>query len=126
MEEIKEPMGKIVQDFLNTVGSISGVYIASLDGLLIAHASRINVDPDRVAAMIASLSAVGDRVSKELLNEDSNHSIVQARAGYIVIKRVDNFVIGVLVQGGDDSTIGLTMLELERLISTIKKQLRRL
>ncbi|ADY01427.1 hypothetical protein VMUT_1222 [Vulcanisaeta moutnovskia 768-28] len=124
MERTSEALSKVVRDFLNNVENISGVYIATLDGLLIAHASRIDADPDRVAAMIASLSAVGDRVSKELLNEDSNHVIVQSSTGYIVIKRVSDLVVGILVQGGDDSTIGLTMLELERLIATIQKQLR--
>ncbi|WP_054855395.1 roadblock/LC7 domain-containing protein [Vulcanisaeta sp. JCM 16161] len=124
MEEVSEALGKVVKDFLNSTDNISGVYIASLDGLLVAHASRIDVDPDRVAAMVASLSAVGDRVSKELLNEDSSHVIVQASTGYIIIKRFKDFAIGILVQGGDDSTIGLTMLELERLISMIQRQLR--
>ncbi|ADN49945.1 roadblock/LC7 domain-containing protein [Vulcanisaeta distributa] len=124
MEETNETLGKVVKEFLNSTDIISGVYIASLDGLLVAHASRIDVDPDRVAAMVASLSAVGDRVSKELLNEDSSHVIVQASTGYIIIKRFRDFVIGVLVHSGDNSTIGLTMLELERLISLIQKQLR--
>ncbi|GAB6945413.1 roadblock/LC7 domain-containing protein [Vulcanisaeta sp. JCM 14467] len=124
MEEVNNALNKTVKEFLSGNDIISGVYIASLDGLLVAHASRINVDPDRVAAMIASLSAVGDRVSKELLDEDSRHVIVQAGAGYIVIKRFRDFTIGVLVKRGDDSTIGLTMLELERLITIIQKQVK--
>ncbi len=124
MEEVSDALGKVVREFLNSTDIISGIYIASLDGLLVAHASRIDVDPDRVAAMVASLSAVGDRVSKELLNEDSSHVIVQASTGYIIIKRFRDFVIGVLAHSGDDSTIGLTMLELERLISLIQRQLR--
>lgn len=114
-------MGRVVRDFLNSTDNISGVYVASLDGLLVAHASRIDVDPDRVAAMVASLSAVSDRVSKELLGEEPSHVFVQAGAGYIVIKRLGDLAIGVLVRGGDDSTMGLTMLELERLISMIQR-----
>ncbi len=124
MEEVSDALSKVAREFLNSTDIISGIYIASLDGLLVAHASRIDVDPDRVAAMVASLSAVGDRVSKELLNEDSSHVIVQASTGYIIIKRFRDLAIGVLVQSGDDSTIGLTMLELERLISLIQRQLR--
>ncbi|WP_054843419.1 roadblock/LC7 domain-containing protein [Vulcanisaeta souniana] len=123
MEKTSETLNKIAQDFITTTVNIGGVYIASLDGLLIAHASKISTDPDRVAAMVASLSAVGgDRVSKELLSEETTHVIVQSRTGYIIIKRHGDLVFGVLVQGNDDSTIGLTMLELERLIGIISKQ----
>ncbi len=124
MEKASETLNKIVQDFITTTVNISGVYIASLDGLLIAHASKIGTDPDRVAAMVASLSAVGDRVSKELLSEETTHVIVQSRTGYIIIKRHGDLVFGVLVQSNDDSTIGLTMLELERLIDIIGKQMK--
>ena len=125
MEEVGDALSKAVREFLNnTIDNISGIYIASLDGLLVAHVSKVDVDPDRVAAMVASLSAVGDRVSRELLDEDSKHVIVQAGTGYIVIKRFRDFAIGVLVRGGDDSTIGLTMLELERLMAIIQRQLK--
>ncbi|MGC9153492.1 MAG: roadblock/LC7 domain-containing protein [Vulcanisaeta sp.] len=120
MESVGARIEKTIKEFLNSIEGIGGIYVASLDGLLITHASRVDVDPDRVAAMIASISAVGDRVSKELLNEDSMHVIVQAHTGYIVIKRQGDYVFGVLVQGGDDSSIGLTMLELDRLLNTIR------
>ena len=120
MESVGARIEKAIKEFLNSIEGIGGIYVASLDGLLINYASRVDVDPDRVAAMIASISAVGDRVSKELLNEDSMHVIVQAHTGYIVIKRQGDYVFGVLVQGSDDSSIGLTMLELDRLLNTIR------
>jgi predicted regulator of Ras-like GTPase activity (Roadblock/LC7/MglB family) len=120
MEEKAERLSRIVNDFLNNVENVGGIYVASLDGLLVTHASKMDIDPDRVAAMIASISAVGDRVSKELLNEESTHVIVQSHNGYVIIKKDGDLVFGVLVHGIDDSSMGLVMLEFEKLLSAIK------
>lgn len=120
MTEEVARLDELIKDFLAKNSIINGIYIATLDGLLMAHGSKINVDPDKVAAMVASLSAVGDRVTKELLDEEAVHVIVQARNGYVVIKKFKDMVISALAQVSDESSLGMTLFELDRFIDMLK------
>ncbi|MFB6469806.1 MAG: roadblock/LC7 domain-containing protein [Vulcanisaeta sp. AZ3] len=120
MQDTAGKISKVIKDFLNNTEVIDGVYVSSLDGLLVAHASRIDVDPDKVAAMITSISAVGDRVSKELLDEESTYVIVQAHTGYVIVRRQDNLIFSILVRAMDDAIMGFALLAFERLLDTIR------
>ncbi|MCG2895259.1 MAG: roadblock/LC7 domain-containing protein [Vulcanisaeta sp.] len=119
-EESVKKLNNLINNFLSSAEYITGIYVASLDGLLITYASKKDIDPDKVAAMIASISAVGDGVSRELLSDPSTHVIVQSRSGYVIIRREGDLVFGVLVQGADDSTMGLVMLEFEKLLESVR------
>lgn len=121
MNEENSRLNEVIKEFLAKSLVVSGIYIATLDGLLVAHSSKINVDPDKVAAMIASLSAVGDRVTKELLNEESMHVVIQARNGYVVVKKLSDMVISALAQSVNESSLGMVLFELERFINILKE-----
>ncbi|WP_069807570.1 roadblock/LC7 domain-containing protein [Vulcanisaeta thermophila] len=123
MSEENSRLRELTKDFLNRATTLSGLYLASPDGLLMAHSSRITVDPDKVAAMIASLSAVGDRIMKELLDDESMHVVVQSRSGYIIIKKYGNIIVGAVVRAYDESVLGMALLEVEKFIDIIKDEL---
>jgi len=116
---MSDELRRILEEHLRRLGHVGGIYLASLDGLLITHVSRLTTDPDKVAAMIASLSAVGERVSRDLLEEDVDYVIVHGTSGYMVVKQYGEIVVGVLTMGDEDN-VGLMLTEMSKLIERIR------
>lgn len=76
-----------------------GVYIASLDGLIIRHYGA--GDPDRWAALTATLTALGMTYVKELANlTASNHkhmyTIIRSDKGFILNVKRNDYAITII------------------------------
>jgi hypothetical protein len=115
-----EELRRILEEHMKRMGYVGGIYLASLDGLLITHVSKLTTDPDRVAAMIASISAVGDRVSKDLLDEEVDYVVVHGTSGYMIVKQYGNVVLGILTRSSE-TNVGLILVEMDKLIERIRR-----
>ncbi|MEO6937394.1 MAG: roadblock/LC7 domain-containing protein [Collimonas sp.] len=71
--------------------SVQGSYtsvLATVDGHLVTHISYNRDRPARVAAMIGSLCALGETLSKEINQRDYRDVLIQTDTGLSVIQRL--------------------------------------
>lgn len=77
------------QQLLDSQAGVLGVVIASVDGFDVAHAVTHNVEPEKIAAMASSISAIGMVVSQEAALGNGKSVTVNTDAGFVYISHIE-------------------------------------
>ena len=79
-----------------------GCVIATVDGRLVSHVVDNNADPQRIAAMIGSMVALGETIGREVRIDRSQYVVVNAMNGTLLAQRVPSrrelFVVSTLAR----------------------------
>ena len=102
------------------IPELSGVMIASQDGLAIAH-DFPDGEAERVAAMAATALGLGKRISERTNMGDLQETVVRGENGYLVVYGAGDDAV-LVMQGPIDSNLGLMRIE-ARVASVEIKQL---
>lgn len=102
------------------IPELSGVMIASQDGLAIAH-DFPDGEAERVAAMAATALGLGKRISERTNMGDLQEAVVRGENGYLVVYGAGDDAV-LVMQGPIDSNLGLMRIE-ARVASVEIKQL---
>jgi predicted regulator of Ras-like GTPase activity (Roadblock/LC7/MglB family) len=113
--EVDNPVLRLGQlmDEVTRIPGVSGVTIASSDGLVVGHRMKSGGHSQRVAAMAAALVSLSRNVTSELQGGTFLRSLVEmSDAKFIVLSAGTNGAIAVLIT--PDANLGLLFLSLER------------
>jgi uncharacterized protein len=79
-----------------------GCVIATVDGRLVSHVVDNEADPQRIAAMIGSMVALGESIGREVRIDRSQYVVVNAVNGTLLAQRVPSrrelFVVSTLAR----------------------------
>ncbi|MBL8297048.1 MAG: hypothetical protein JNN30_01765 [Rhodanobacteraceae bacterium] len=79
-----------------------GCVIATVDGRLVSHVVDNGADPQRIAAMIGSMVALGESIGREVRIDRSQYVVVNALNGILLTQRVPSrrelFVVSTLAR----------------------------
>jgi len=122
MVSVRKQLEGALAELHERVPEIQGAIVSRSDGLLIADNINVDVNRNVMAAMVASLSNVGKRVSTELNKGATKTIIIDSEQGYIVVMEIKpHITLATILKPG--SNIGLVLLEMQRSIEKIKKML---
>lgn len=97
----------------DTLKGLVGIYVASLDGLLIGYVGM--GDPDRWAALTATLAALGSTYVREVANLTmSNHkheyTLIRFNGGFIINFRRNDYAITIIDKDPNELNAALSIL----------------
>ena len=77
------------QALLDSQTGVLGVVVASIDGFDVASAVTQNVEPEKIAAMASSISAIGMVVSQEAALGKGTSVTVNTESGFVYISHIE-------------------------------------
>jgi uncharacterized protein len=99
---LKTAIDDAVQSLHRRVPATIGCVIATVDGRLISHMVDNEADPQRIAAMIGSMVALGETIGREVRIDRSQYVVVNALNGTLLAQRVPSrrelFVVATLAR----------------------------
>jgi hypothetical protein len=99
----------VIRELRQALTDVSGVIVATPDGLVLG-ADISESDPARGAAMLATASGLGKRITETLNLGTAQELVIKGDRGYIAVYRAaDKAVLGVLARA--DANLGLINLE---------------
>lgn len=106
---LTEQIQSAISKLRNSLSDVSGVLIASADGLPIAHDMQAG-DPNRMAAMIATALGLGKRICETFGGGTLSETSVSGDQGQVYIYSVGpKGVLAVIAKSG--ANVGLIHLE---------------
>ena len=104
-----EALRAALETLRNAIPELTGVLLASNEGLPIAHALTNGADPNRVAAMAAAASALGRRISETMSTGNLGEVSVQADEGSLFVYSAGSKAILAVISphGGNTGLIHL-------------------
>ena len=111
-----EAIQKLLGEVERAVPDVRGCAVASRDGLPVAS-TMPGADASRVAAMAATVLALGARVAEATHLGGFKETVIQGDAGTFVTYGAGDAVLAVLV--GSDANLGLVHLEARRAASSL-------
>ena len=105
------PINKVLDELLRGTDA-EGAVIVSTDGLSIASELRAGRDEDRIAAMSATILALGEKFAEELERGNLEQLYIKGEDGYILFKGISDFaVLGLIVS--NETRLGMLFLQMK-------------
>lgn len=99
---LKSSIDGEIRDLHQRVPAAIGCVIATVDGRLISHVVDNDSDPQRIAAMIGSMVALGETIGREVHIDRSQYVVVSASNGTLLAQRIPSrrelFVVATLAR----------------------------
>ena len=109
--ESAENLDGVLADLRALSGDIESCGVLSKDGELLSSSHEEGVDRERVAAMVAALTNLAERVSRENGKDHASQVRVKAEGGHVLLVRLEGG--GVLVATtGPDARVGLVLYDM--------------
>ena len=77
-----------IRQLHQSVPAVAGCVVATVDGRLLDHVTNHNADPNRIAAMIGSMVALGRSLGSEVRIGDAGYVAVHASNGIMLLQQV--------------------------------------
>ena len=118
----QEDLTQVIWAIRRSIPELTGVMIASVDGLAIAH-DFPEADAERIAAMAATALGLGKRVSERTNLGEMAETVIRGSQGYLVVYAAgDNAVL--VLAGPSNSNLGLMRIEARSASAHIATTLR--
>lgn len=100
--DLKTSIDTELRDLHDRIPAALGCVIATVDGRLVSHIVDNEADPQRIAAMIGSMVALGETIGKEVRIDRSQYVVVNASNGTLLAQRIPSvrelFVVATLAR----------------------------
>lgn len=118
---LKTAIDDAVRDLHRRIPAAIGCVIATVDGRLVSHIVDNEADPQRIAAMVGSMVALGETIGREVRIDRSQYVVVNATNGTFFAQRVPSkkelFVVSTLVRAS--TNLGIVLHETRTTATTI-------
>lgn len=106
-----EDLDRVLADLRALSGDIESCGVLSKDGELLSSSHGEGVDRERVAAMVAALANLAERVARENGKNHTSQMRVKAEGGHVLLVRLEGG--GALVATtGHDARVGLVLYDM--------------
>ena len=117
-----EDLDRVLADLQALSGDIESCGVLSRDGELLSSSHEEGVDRERVAAMVAALANLAERVARENGKDHASQVRVKAEGGYVLLVRLE--AGGALVATtGADARVGLVLYDMRNARGEVEKAL---
>jgi predicted regulator of Ras-like GTPase activity (Roadblock/LC7/MglB family) len=113
---LKEILRKIKASSLD----IESLALVSSDGLPIASMLPENIEEDKVAAMSATITALGERVLEDLSKGKLSVALVQGEKGYVITAGINKFAVLVVITN-EMAKLGIIMFAVKKAVEDLAK-----
>jgi predicted regulator of Ras-like GTPase activity (Roadblock/LC7/MglB family) len=113
---LKDVLRKIKASSLD----IESLALVSSDGLPVASLLPENMEEDKVAAMSATITALGERVLDDLSKGKLNVALVQGEKGYVITAGIKNLAVLVVITN-EMAKLGIVMLAVKKGVEELSK-----
>lgn len=101
-EALRSVIDTAMRELHQSLPATIGCVVATVDGRLVAHIIDNEADPQRIAAMIGSMVALGESIGRETRIDRSQYVVVNASNGLLYAQRVPSrrelFVLSTLAR----------------------------
>jgi predicted regulator of Ras-like GTPase activity (Roadblock/LC7/MglB family) len=97
---------------------IEAAALVSRDGLIIASALAAGMDEARVAAIVAAVLSLGDRMSTELSRGQLEQVLITGKAGHVLLQQSGNHAVLCTI-ANKAVKLGLLFMDANRAAETI-------
>ena len=119
-----EDLDRVLADLRVLSGDIESCGVLSRDGELLSSSHGEGVDRERVAAMVAALTNLAERMARENGKDNASQVRVKAEGGYVLLVRLE--AGGALVATtGADARVGLVLYDMRNARGEVEKALER-
>ena len=117
-----ENLDRVLTDLRALSGDIESCGVLSKDGELLFSSHGEGVDRERVAAMVAALANLAERVARENGKNHASQIRVKAEGGHVLLVRLE--AGGALVATtGSDARVGLVLYDMRNARGEVEKAL---
>lgn len=118
---LRTTIDEAVKNLHQRIPAVIGCVIATVDGRLVSHVVDNEADPQRIAAMIGSMVALGESIGREVRIDRSQYVVVNAVNGTLLAQRVPSrrelFVVSTLAR--PTTNLGILLHETRRTATEI-------
>ena len=117
-----EELNRVLADLQALSGDMESCGVLSKDGKLLSSSHGEGVDRERVAAMVAALANLAERVARENGKNHASQIRVKAEGGHVLLVRLEGG--GTLVATtGPDARVGLVLYDIRNARGEVEKAL---
>jgi predicted regulator of Ras-like GTPase activity (Roadblock/LC7/MglB family) len=116
-------MEEALQGVSGEDANVSGMLVASADGLVLASNTK-DIHVDTVAAMAAAAASIAIQFTDQADIGESKASIFEGASGYVAVFPVEPSVL-VVVFGQKDLTMGMFNITARKALSDLQESVRR-
>ena len=117
-----EELNRVLADLQSLSGDMESCGVLSKDGNLLSSSHGEGVDRERVAAMVAALANLAERVARENGKNHASQIRVKAAGGHVLLVRLEGG--GTLVATtGPDARVGLVLYDMRNARGEVEKAL---
>ena len=117
-----ENLDRVLADLRALSGDIESCGVLSKDGEVLFSSHGEGVDRERVAAMVAALANLAERVARENGKNHASQVRVKAEGGHVLLVRLE--AGGALVATtGSDARVGLVLYDMRNARGEVEKAL---
>lgn len=117
----QEELSTLIRGLRAAVPEVSGVMVASVDGLPIVH-DFLEGEAPRIAAMAATSLGLGKRIATSLRLGEFQETVIRGQSGYFVVYEAgENAVLAVALPAG--ANLGLVHLEAREVAKRLRELL---
>ena len=117
-----EELNRVLADLQALSGDMESCGVLSKDGNLLSSSHGEGVDRERVAAMVAALANLAERVARENGKNYASQIRVKAEGGHVLLVRLEGG--GTLVATtGPDARVGLVLYDMRNARGEVEKAL---
>ena len=117
-----EELNRVLADLQALSGDMESCGVLSKDGNLLSSSHGEGVDRERIAAMVAALATLAERVARENGKNHASQIRVKAEGGHVLLVRLEGG--GTLVATtGPDARVGLVLYDMRNARGEVEKAL---
>jgi uncharacterized protein len=117
-----EELNRVLADLQALSGDMESCGVLSKDGNLLSSSHGEGVDRERIAAMVAALANLAERVARENGKNHASQIRVKAEGGHVLLVRLEGG--GTLVATtGLDARVGLVLYDMRNARGEVEKAL---
>jgi len=115
---------ELLESFISDFDQVGGAVLATMDGLLVAHAVRIRgIEVDSVAAMSASMLSLADAMAGQAGNSCADKLISEAESSTLVVLHAGPLILTVV--GRPNVNTGLIFTAARRTAKSVSELVKR-
>ncbi len=115
-------LGRVLADLRALSGDIESLGVLSKDGELLSSSHGEGVDRERVAAMLAALANLAERVARENGKEHAAQVRIKTEGGHVLLVRLEGG--GALAATtGPDARVGLALYDMRNARDEVERAL---
>ena len=124
MNDYKQACKQELDNLVNREANLNAAFLCSVDGLPIAYASSIDIEPDAIAAMCSSMLSLGDALSMQGGDENCIQVVTQSRQCTLALIHAGEDMLLALM-GSQELKLGMLLgharKEVEVIVDLVKR-----